>query len=262
MTHNRDETDPAGGSNPRQPPRKGSPHTSFDQLEGYPELIAVVAEAVERAVTNSSVDREHDSDLVEDVERAAATAALTTHQRLTASALQASDSAGEDRRTQARSNAATGAVIAERVTEAATALHAAEEASADPVALVAEDAASAMATTVRLDDEAAASTAAGVVVEAVREAAAVKTRARAEAASQVAHAAADAAAAAAAQAASTASTAEVNAITDSANRHQQTLEACYEVAAATATAMLTHLASTHPRQPHQHPADNNDAIFR
>ena len=240
MTDSRDATDPSDRSNLRQPLWADPPHPVLNQLEGYPELRAVLTQAVNQVITNSSVNRERDADLVEDVERAAMDAALTTYQRLTASASQASNTADEARHAQAHTATATAEVKAERVADSAAALHHVEEASADQVALVAAKAAAEVAATAHPDDDAGIAAAAALVVEAVHEAAAVKVSAAADAAARATHAAADAAADAAEEAASSASVAEVDAITDANARQQNTLQTCYEVAAATAQAMLTH----------------------
>jgi hypothetical protein len=251
MTNCRDETDPCDGSQLPQPSRVEPLRAGFVQLENYPELIRVLTRAVDEVINRSDVSRERDGQLAEDVERAAAAAALATYQRLAISAVHASDAAGRARRARAHEVAATAEVMAERVTEAAAQVHNVEMASADHLALVSSSAASELAASVSLDDETAASTAAALVVKAVGQAAAVNASARAAAASSVAKAAAAAAAGVAEEAASTASAAQFDVITEAADRQQIALATCVEVAVATAEAMLTHRSGTDLRQPHR-----------
>jgi hypothetical protein len=255
MSNCRDETDPLDGSALPQPPRADRLHPGFVQLEDYPELIPVLTRAVDEVIDISDVNRERDAAVVEDVERAAAAAALATYQRMAVAAVQAGDTADEARRSQAQLVATTAGVIAERVTDAASEVHTVDVASADHLALVSTNAASELAAGVGLDDETAASTAAALVVKAVSEAAAVNASARAVAASSVAKAAADAAAEVAEEAASAALATQSEVITDASERQQVALATCYEVAVATAQAMLIHQPGVELLQPHGHPAD-------
>ncbi len=255
MINCRDDTDPSVGSNLPQPPRADPLPPGFVWLEDYPELIPVLTRAVDEAIASSHINRERDADLIEDVERAAAASALATYKRMAVSASQASDAANRARRARAHSVAVSAEVIAERVTDAAAEVHNAEEASADHLALAAANAAFELAESVRFDDETAVSTAAALVVRAISDAAAVNTSARADAASSVVQAAADAAADIAGEAASTASAAAFDVIADASDRQRDALETCYEVAAATAHAVLTHQSGVHLRPRHHHPPE-------
>ena len=249
MSNYRHETELEGGSDRRQSASEAPVQGDLAQVQRYPELVAVVTQAVDEVLTTSSVDCNHAADLVEDAERAATATALTTYQRMAVAANEARDAADHARRRQANAAAAAAEVVAERVTETAAALHHVEEASAAQVALVAAHAAAELAASVGPDDEMVASAAAALVVEAVGEAAAVKATARAEAASLVARAAADAAAEVADEATSTASAAEQESLTDASVRQQDALETCYQVAVTTAQAMLTHHSGTSLIQP-------------
>jgi len=246
MSNYRDETDPAEGFTLSQHARRDPLHPGFAQLKDYPELIPALLRAVDEVITTSHIDRKRDAGLVEDVEWAAAAAALTAYERMAVSALRVRDAAEETRRIRVDSVAATAEVIADRVTDAAAEMHIVEEASAARVVLIAASAATQLAESIGLDDETAASVAAALVVKAVSDAAAVTAGERADAASSLAQAAADAATDAARAAASTAWATELEVITDAADRHQNALETCYEIAAATAQAVLSHQLGTDP----------------
>ena len=246
MSNYRNETDPAEGFNLAPHSRRDPLHPGFVQLKDYPELIPVLLRAVNDVITTSHIDRERDAGLVEDVEWAAAAAALTAYERMAVSALRVRDAAEETRRIRVDSVAATAEVIADRVTDAAAEVHIVEEASAARVVLIAASAATEMAESIGLDNETSASVAAALVVKAVSDAAAVTASERADAASCLAQAAADAATDAARAAASTAWATELEVITDASDHHQNALETCYEVAAATAQAVLTHKLGADP----------------
>ena len=180
MSTFRAETDSSESFDP-EPARLDPLRTVFVQLKDYPELIPVLTQVVDEAITSSHLDRERDAGLVEHIERAAAAATLTTYERLAVSALRVSDAADEARRARADSVAASAEVIAGRVTDAAAEVHNIEAASAADVVQVAANAASEMAESIGLDDETAASAAAALVVRAVSDAAAVTASARADA---------------------------------------------------------------------------------
>ena len=225
----------------RQPSATDWPHRGPVPLEGYPELTAVLVRAVDEVIASGHLDREQDAELVEAVERAAAVAALTAYQQLAVSAREAGDAADAARRTRRHWDAASAEAAADRVTRAAVARHTVEEAAADRIALVAANAAAELAVSAGVDDGPADSAAAALVVYAVGEAAAAQASSRAKAAAQVALAAAHAAADLAEEAVSSGSTAEVDAIAEAAQRHQNALHTCHLVAVATARAMLIHL---------------------
>jgi len=239
MSTFRAETDSSESFDP-QPARLDPLRAVFVQLKDYPELIPVLTQVVDEAITSRHLDRERDAGLVEYVEWAAAAAALATYERLAVSALRVSDAADEARRVRADSVAASAEVIAGRVTDAAAEVHNMGAASAAHVVQVAANAASEMAESIGPDDETAAPAAAALVVRAVSDAAAVTASERADAASTLAQAAAAAATDIAAEAASTASAAELVVITDASDRRQEALETCFEVATAAAQAVLAH----------------------
>jgi len=244
MSDGRSGTDPSEGSKSPRPSRVDPLHAAFVQLQAYPELIPVVRQAVDQVLANSNINQERVPDLVEDVEGAAAAAALAVYEQLGVTVSQVSGAAEEARRAQADAVAARAEVIAERVTDAAAEVLAVEEAAADYRVLIAAKVASDLAGSVTLNDETAA-LAAALVVNAVRDAAAVSADAVAESASIVAQAAADAAADtadAAEQAASSALAAERELLTNARDSHKTTLEACFKVAAATAQAILNYLS--------------------
>lgn len=250
MSNYRAETAPTEGFSRPQPLPVDALRPGFVQLQKYPELIPVLTQAVDAVINRSTIDSERDADLLEEVERAAAAAALTTYERMAVSAHQVRDAADEARKARADSVAATAEVMAERVTDAAAEVHKVEEASAAHLVSVAANAASELAASVRLDDESAASAAAALVVKALSEAAAVTASARADAASGLAQAAADAATDVAVDAASTAMAAELDQIANASERREIALEACAEVAAATAEAVLAHRSGAdQPGQP-------------
>ena len=257
MTNTREEIDLSAGSNPPQLSWVGTPHPGFVQLEEHPELIPVVTEAVDKVIASSNINRQRDVGLINSAEQAAADAALTTYERMVFAAIQASDAANEARRSRVPETAATAEGIAEVVSDTAPEVYNVEEAAADHVNLVAMKAASELAELVSIEDEAAASTAAALVVRAVGDAFEVNAEARADAASSVAQAAADAAAEVADEAASTAIAVERGVISTAFDRHQDALKTCYEVAAAAAQAVLTHQATQEPLQAHPHPPELN-----
>jgi hypothetical protein len=182
----------------------GPPRTGLVQLQEYPELMTIVAHAVNEVIASSYTDRDRDADLLNDAEQAAAAAALVSYERMVIAVIQASDAATQARRDRTSSVAATAEGIAEVVTDTAAEVHNVEDGAGQHVSWVAANAASDLAAIVTLEDETAASTAAALVLKAVSEAAAVNTLARADAASNVAQAAAEAAAEAADAAAGTA----------------------------------------------------------
>ena len=218
----------------------GPPRPGLVRLQEHPELIPIVTQAVDEVITSSYTNRDRDANLINDAEQAAWAAALITYERMVLAVIQASDAATQARRDRTSSVAATAEEIAEVVTDTAVEVHNVEEAAGQHVSWVAANAASALAALVTLEGEAAASTAAALVLKAVSEAAAVNTLARADAASNVAQAAAEAAAEAADAAACTALATEENVITNAFDRHQDALKTCREVAAAAAQAVLTH----------------------
>lgn len=252
MTDCREKID-SSAETTRPPPALVGPHLGYDQLEEHPELIPVVRQAVEESLASSNIGRERDADLVDEAERAAAAAALTTYERMVLAAIQASEAADEIRRALAPMVTAAAEGIAEVVTDAAAEMHNVEEAAAEHVKMVAANAATKLAALVAFDDEIAASTAVALVIKAVSEAAAVNTEARADAASSVAQAAADAAAEVADQAASTALAAERDVIANAFDRHEDALETCHQVAAAAARAVLSHQSDPHPLLAHRSP---------
>ena len=95
MTNTREEIDLSAGSNPPQLSRVGTPHPGFVQLEEHPELIPVVTEAVDKVIASSNINRQRDVGLVNAAEQAAATAALTTYERMVFAAIQASGVLGK-----------------------------------------------------------------------------------------------------------------------------------------------------------------------
>lgn len=109
-------------------------HPGFVQLEDYPELITVLTQAVDAVIIRSNINRERDADLVEDIERAAAAAAITIYQQTEISASQTVHAAAEARRTKAHLVAANAEMIADRVTAAAAEVHNIAQTSADQVA--------------------------------------------------------------------------------------------------------------------------------
>jgi len=246
MSSYRDETDPAQSLNLSQHSRGGPIHPGFAQLKDHPELIPVLTEAVNDVIATSRIDRERDPGLVEDVEWAAAAAALTAFERMASTAIRVREAAEQTRRVRIDSVAATAEVIADRVTDAAAEVHIVEEATAARVVLIAASAATELAESIGLDNETTASIAAALVVKAVSDAAAVTASERADAASGLAQAAAEAATDAAQTAASTAWDTELEVITNAAERHQHALVTCYEVAAATAQAVLAQQLGTDP----------------
>jgi len=254
MTDAREQIDSSSHANLPQPTWFDSSHPGFVELEEHHELIPVVTRAIDEVFAGSNLNRERVADLLRDAEEAAAAAALITYERLVLAAIHASDVADEARRARAPLVSATAEGIAEVATDAATEVNNVEEAAAEYLTFVAANAATELAALVSLEDEAAASTAAALVVRAVSEAAAINTIARADAASSVAQAAADAAAEVADEAASTALAAERDMISTALDRHQDALQTCYEVAAAAAQAVLTHRSDADPLQAH-YPAE-------
>jgi hypothetical protein len=244
VTNHVNETDPSDGPNSPHPSRVESLHPGLLQVKDWPELIPVLGQAVDEVINNNFINRERYTDLVDEMERAAAAAALTAYMRLDISSIQVNDAAHDARRVQAYLVAATAQTIAARVIDAAAEIHHVEDAAAAHVASVAASAASELAELIGPEDETVASAAAALVVKAVNEAAAVNTEARADAATIVAQAAAEAAADVAEAAASTASAVESDFIANALDGHQDALEACFKVAAAAAQAMLTHRLGT------------------
>jgi len=258
LTDCRDQTDASEGSHHSQLPRAEPPPPGLVHLKDHPELIPVVMRAVDEVIDGRLLTRERNAGLIDDIEQAAAAAALANYERMAETATEVSEVAAEARRDRARSVAASAEAIAERVADTAAEVHTVEEALADRLAAVAANAASELAARVGLDDETAASVAAALVVRAVSAAAAVDADARAGAASSVAQAAAGAAAGIAKEAASTASAAGFDVITAALARHQVALETCYEAAAAAAREVLTHQSGAdqerHPSELRREPA--------
>jgi len=252
MSNDRVETESPDGLTLARPSRPDRLHPGFAQLKDHPELIPVLTQAINEVIKSNHINRDRQAALVENVEWAAAAAALITYQRMAVSALRVSDAADGARRARAESVAVTAEVIADRVTDAAAEVSIVEEASAAHLVLVAASAAAELAASVGVDDETTASVAAALVVKAVSEAAAVTASARADAASNLAQAAAEAATDAAKEAATTALAAELEVITDASDRHRSALETCYEVATVTAQAELTRHSGEDVVQPRLH----------
>ncbi|HWI00282.1 MAG TPA: hypothetical protein VNT27_08115, partial [Propionibacteriaceae bacterium] len=96
MTERRKDASSSDGFNRPLLSRVDTLHPGIVGLENHPELIPLVQQAVDEVIA-SNPNRELDADLVNDVERAAAAAALTTYQRMVFSAIRVADAAGKAR---------------------------------------------------------------------------------------------------------------------------------------------------------------------